>query len=946
MHIAGGSLALLVALALSLSASANDPSFSFDVEEWRTDWLGYSDDFQDGALWDGNPSTEPTHYFANPVGCGRVDDGDEEDGRLRLQGADCAAAPSAFGPASETTVRATFRFAVPSFDGGYGVSVSNGGTDRVTLSLNRITETDPDSLLALLTAEPAGVPEDPMIVVKYDVISLDADNDDDLIGVQAIDLKLDLALDPGNSALIPTGSYRLCSESPCEDETTKPFQPIGDDPPGEPPPDQGALAVGETHSAALVAFSNDGSSFAFDVEEWSQTASASDDFEDGVFPGHLPYVFAESCGDSTKVAKENGKLTLLGPNAPCNGLVLSFAGSQPGELVSQAKYVFEIPDRCEAYGVSLGHDSPLDFASLMLWRSQDPDAPASRVDVLNVALLSEPEAGDPAPRVVAKALVSANPQDDPGLAEFEAIEFRLALTRSAPGEPLVPTPGFRLCTASGCPEPFTPLDPYVPGPDPDALVCGTRASQLDPPADQGVVSSLEYLGTSLFATSANSGTLTIELDPGIVNGFGAEDIAVDPRPGIDRIYVANADSNSVSVIDGDTGTFVKNIAVGLGPSIVEVNTSTNKIYVVNEDGDTVSVIDGSADAVEATIPVGPSPSSLIVHQGTNEDPINRIYVLNADDGTLSVIDGAANAVEATLGGLGGGGHPLNMGINRTARRVYVANTSDGTLSVIDADPASEDFNSVIDSIDPGLSSWGELFIAVDETTDRNRVYILNWFYGPWHGETSLAVFDGATQDPIGDVIPLPGVYDVEALTVNESTNYLYVGHEAGISILDGSTNTVVPPPPDCCHGVEHMAVNESTDLIYATADDSPLVLDGDPDSPSFHEVFSPGVDLGQEGLAINEVTNRVYVVGNWGGLLVFDAAMNPPPALVSTGGTAYDLAFDSVNNRVWVAHSSTVGSRGSTRPRTVSLRPPPSTCRPVSLVCCSTRTPIGFMHLQ
>ena len=42
MRFTGGFLALLLVLATSLSASANDPSFAIDVEEWHTDWLGYS----------------------------------------------------------------------------------------------------------------------------------------------------------------------------------------------------------------------------------------------------------------------------------------------------------------------------------------------------------------------------------------------------------------------------------------------------------------------------------------------------------------------------------------------------------------------------------------------------------------------------------------------------------------------------------------------------------------------------------------------------------------------------------------------------------------------------------------------------------------------------------------------------------------------------------------
>jgi YVTN family beta-propeller protein len=852
MRFTGSSRALLLALALSLSASASDPSFAFDVEEWQTIWLDYSDDFQDGAFWDDNPSTEPTHYF---VGCGSIDDEDEDDGRLRLQGATCVNAASAFAAASETTVRATFRFAVPSPNAGYGVFVSNYGTDRVTLSLDRYTQPPPepaDALIALLSAEPEETPEADMIPVKWALISDNPDGDPSLDVIQAIELKLQfdlqLAPDPRNSVLIPTGSYRLCSESPCEDEAE--FQPIEAPPPPpyEIPDDEGALATRDAHGAMLVGFSRDGSSFAFDVEEWSQTASAFDDFEDGVFPGHLPpYYF--TCGDPTKVVEANGKLTLLGPNAPCNGLGFGAGGSQPGKLLTRAKYVFEIPDRCEGYGIALGNDTgvfPPDFVTLMLWRSQYLDEP----DVLAVTLHSEPEAGGPAWPIVARALVSTDPDDDPALAEVEAIELELALERSAPGEPLVPTPRFRLCTASGCPPEFSLLDPHVPAPDPDAMVCGLPASLLDPPGDQGVVNSLEYLGPGLFVTSIPVETLTIDLDPGIVNGFGAEDIAVNPAT--NQIYIANSDSASVSVVDGSTDTFLKNIAVGLDPSIVDVNTLTDKVYVVNED-----------------------------------------------DHTVSVIDGSTNAVEATITGVGGGGHQLNMAINRPEKLVYVANMSDGSVSVIDADPTSEHFNSVIDRIDSGFLDWGVLFLAVNEAT--NTLYILD--RGRWWDHAKLAVIDGV-DDPI---VPLPDVRSAETLVVNQHTNYLYVGHDDGIAIIDGFTNTVVPSPPDCCYEVEYMAVNESVDLIYATDDGSPLVLDGDPDSQSFHEIVGRGVGLGHEGIAINENTDRVYVVGSWGGLMVYDAALTPPPAIFSTGGTAYDLAFDGVNDRVWVAHSSTEG---------------------------------------
>jgi YVTN family beta-propeller protein len=303
--------------------------------------------------------------------------------------------------------------------------------------------------------------------------------------------------------------------------------------------------------------------------------------------------------------------------------------------------------------------------------------------------------------------------------------------------------------------------------------------------------------------------------------------------------------------------------------------------------------------------VGPSPSSLIVNEDTN-----WIYVLNSGDGTVSAIDGSANEVEATIGGVGGGGHPLSLAINRGEKLVYVANMSDGSVSVIDANPTSEDFNSLIQPIEPGFSSVGVLSIAVNETT--NRVYVVNSFESSGE-EASAAVLDGAVRPHtrIGELIVLPAAYEVEALAVNETTDYLYVGWEDGISIINGLENELVETllEPGDLHDI---AVDEGINLVYAAVEDGLIFLDGDPNSGDFHQIIARGVDYGREAIAVDEETHRIYVVGSWGGLLVFDGAVDPLPdlvipALVSTGGTVQDLAFDGVNERVWVAHSSADG---------------------------------------
>ena len=89
---------------------------------------------------------------------------------------------------------------------------------------------------------------------------------------------------------------------------------------------------------------------------------------------------------------------------------------------------------------------------------------------------------------------------------------------------------------------------------------------------------------------------------------------------------------------------IGNVTVGTGPSAVAVNPITNKIYVANAGSSTVSVVDGTNNAT-GTIPVGTNPSAIAINAATN-----KIYVTNRGNGTVTVIDGADNsAVTLSVG---------------------------------------------------------------------------------------------------------------------------------------------------------------------------------------------------------------------------------------------------------------------------------------------------------
>ena len=75
------------------------------------------------------------------------------------------------------------------------------------------------------------------------------------------------------------------------------------------------------------------------------------------------------------------------------------------------------------------------------------------------------------------------------------------------------------------------------------------------------------------------------------------------------------------------------VTVGQTPYAVAVDSGRGRVYVANFDDNTVSVIGGYwTDPVAATRPVGAEPDAVAVDPGTG-----RVYVTNAGDNTVSIL---------------------------------------------------------------------------------------------------------------------------------------------------------------------------------------------------------------------------------------------------------------------------------------------------------------------
>ena len=179
-----------------------------------------------------------------------------------------------------------------------------------------------------------------------------------------------------------------------------------------------------------------------------------------------------------------------------------------------------------------------------------------------------------------------------------------------------------------------------------------------------------------------TGTLTLaQCNNGVLTAFSGQTCSVTPA-GYGHMYVANYNSNTVSVINTATNTVTATVAVGTHPEAIAV--SGGYAYVTNSGSSNVSVINLSTNTVTATIPVdsGSGPYGVAVSGG-------YAYVVNVGSNTVSVINTSTNTVTTTItipnqGTTGS--FPIGISgsyayvVSYITREVSAINTSTNTLS--------------------------------------------------------------------------------------------------------------------------------------------------------------------------------------------------------------------------------------------------------------------------
>src|SRR5438105_12646625 len=116
---------------------------------------------------------------------------------------------------------------------------------------------------------------------------------------------------------------------------------------------------------------------------------------------------------------------------------------------------------------------------------------------------------------------------------------------------------------------------------------------------------------------------------------GRNPAAVDVDAQTGRAFIANTDSNTVSVLDTTSGALVRTVHVGLYPRAMAVDARTGRVFVAKSGGDSpsVSMLDARSGLVLRTVHVGASPSGLAVDARTG-----RVFVTTLFGSGVSVLE--------------------------------------------------------------------------------------------------------------------------------------------------------------------------------------------------------------------------------------------------------------------------------------------------------------------
>ena len=328
------------------------------------------------------------------------------------------------------------------------------------------------------------------------------------------------------------------------------------------------------------------------------------------------------------------------------------------------------------------------------------------------------------------------------------------------------------------------------------------------------------------------------------------------------------------------------ILAGQSPNAVAVNSVTNKIYIANSGSNDVTVVDGATNTVStindthATSPVAIAVNSLT----------NMVYVANSGSNNVSVFSGATGSTPAayvTTITNGNGLGPSAIAVDANLNQVYATNSTSGNVSVING--ATNAITATVFS-GPGPSA-----VAVNSAT--------GFFYVVNAGDNSVAIFNGNTNTIAGSA-SMGSNANPFAVGVNEATDQIYVSNNGTNNVIqiDGGTQAITGSPISNGNaiGLQGIAINPVTNQIFVAANSgNTLVINGAGNSTAI--VNDPNAS-GGIGVTVDSITDTVYVANFNGTVTEFNGGnLGGTIFNFATGGNTQAIVVNPVTHRAYAA---------------------------------------------
>lgn len=368
-------------------------------------------------------------------------------------------------------------------------------------------------------------------------------------------------------------------------------------------------------------------------------------------------------------------------------------------------------------------------------------------------------------------------------------------------------------------------------------------------------------------------------------------------------YVADADTDNVSVVNPVTGVVSGIIAVGDAPQAIAYATKSQTIFVANYGDNDLSAIATSTDRVVATIGVGTGPIGLAY-----DAKENSVFVANIGSDNVSVVNATTHRVIATVD-VGSGADPLGIAWDSANDTIFVGDQTGtnalfscgcGNLSVISGSSNQLIATPPIYTYDPTYGvytgaafPWG---LAYD--TASNSVYIT----GEDAQDTlvSLESMQASTY-----VITFSGIYVDEPTWIAYSpvTEEIYGidGYGWDIFVVNGSTETRTLAAGNYPFALGYIGAIASMYIANPYSDNLTVISRSDRNAGN--------VIIGLEivDLAYDPTNQVIYAVNASGdSLLGISAATNRLVSSVTVGVEPDAVAYASASNELYVALEASI----------------------------------------